>query len=121
MVLERAVGQQRLQPGHKLPKVQRRTRQLTIAAGVSIKELTVVIAARTLPTLTPAPTLSPVSAVKEKAAPASHAHKNDHVRKDRDAAAPRARQLQIMSQPRQQKHEGQKPLSPLAEVFVPKE
>ena len=85
MVLERAVGQQRLQPGHKLPKVQRRTRQLTIAAGVSIKELTVVIAARTLPTLTPAPTLSPVSAVKEKAAHASRARENDHVRRDRDA------------------------------------
>ena len=106
---------------------RRRTRLLTIAAGTSITELAAVIAARTrarttmLPTLTLTRTLSPVSAVEEKTAPASRALKNDHVRRNRNAAAPRARQLQIMSRPWQQEHEGQKPPSPLAEVFVPKE
>ena len=75
----------------------------------------------TSPTPTSTPMLSPVSAVEEKAAPASRARKNNHVRRDRDAAAPRARQLQIISRPRQQEPEGQKPPSPLVEVFVPKE
>ena len=66
------------------------------------------------------PTPSPFITVEEKAAPAWRARENDHVCRDRDTAAPRARQLQFMPWPRQQGYEGQRPPSPLVEVFVPR-
>ena len=74
-----------------------------------------------LPTSTSTPTLSSGSAVEEKAAPVLFVRENDHVRRDRNAAAPRAQQLKSMSRPRQHEHKEQKPPSSLAEVFVPKE
>ena len=58
-----------------------------------------------------------------KAAPASRAREGDHVHRGRNASAPPATQLQlqVLPLPRQQGQVEQRPLSPLAEVFVSKE
>ncbi len=93
----REQGGQRLQASHKWRKAQRRKLSILLEELIELKlerwwkpSREGVAAQRqtsarttTFPTPTLTPTLNPVSAVEEEAAPASHAHKIKHVRRVR--------------------------------------